>query len=103
MAANWTEAELAWATALRAQNVPDDEIARQIGTGRTGYAVTKKFKRVNGHRGKPRTLPRKKDRDVPPPDEVVAEAVRAYAAPCTLGMLVFGDPRPGRSFLERRA
>jgi hypothetical protein len=41
-------------------------------------------------------------RDKKPPEAVLAERDRVYAAPITLNMLCFGDPRPGRRAIDQR-
>lgn len=37
-----------------------------------------------------------------PPEEVINERNNAYSAQVGIGALLFGDPRPGRSALDRR-
>jgi hypothetical protein len=94
----WLQAEVQRARCLRQEHKTDAQIAAAL--GRTPVSVEKKLRRLGDHK---RMTPRHAaDPHHPPPAHVIAERDRAYGGRPTLAMRVFGDPRPGRSCLERR-
>jgi hypothetical protein len=94
----WSEEEVKRAQGLRCARKTDAEIGAVL--GRTPVSVEKKLRRLGDR--KLLTPRHAAAPHHPPPAHVIAERERAYGARPTLAMRVFGDPRPGRSCLERR-
>jgi hypothetical protein len=94
----WTQEEVERAQGLRRDHKTDAEIGSAL--KRTVVSVEKKLRRLGGR--KMLTLRHAATPHHPPPAHVIAEREHAYATTPTLAMRVLGDPRPGRSCLERR-
>jgi hypothetical protein len=93
------------ALAMHAGGMKKLHIARVLGVSESGlreiYDPTCRERRRQNDRNRRRTTCRYVlPLDVP--EDVLNERDNAYSAQISVGALLFGDPRPGRSALDRR-
>lgn len=96
----WTAQDVASAIAWRQEEFTDQKISEKLDGRHSASAIRKKIRRLGGY--EPTGTRHRNKKDAPPPPEVIAERDRAYGCQPTVGMLLFGDPPPGRSAAERR-